>query len=176
MKNIIIAAVILAILGGGFLIVSSFSKSPSPEVTSSSQSPKQSETSTSQTVPGYSGNVLAGKSSPFLEFNKSDYEKALSEGKIIVLDFYANWCPICRAEAPALHAGFDGLTSDKVIGFRVNYEDSETDKDEEALAKQFNITYQHTKVILKDGKEFSKSLDSWTKERFDQEIEKALNS
>lgn len=174
MKNIIITAVVLAILGGGFFILSSLSKSPSPKVTSSPQLPKQSKTPTSQTVPGYSGNVLAGKSAPFLEFNKSDYEKALSEGKIIVFDFYANWCPICRAEEPALHAGFDGLTSDDVIGFRVNYNDSETDKDEEALAKQFNITYQHTKVILKDGKEYSKSLDSWTKEKFDQEISKAL--
>src|SRR3989344_7353244 len=61
-------------------------------------------------IEGYKGVVLAGSSSPFLEFNKSDYEKALISGKIIFLDFYANWCPICRAETPEIHAGFDSLT------------------------------------------------------------------
>ena len=118
--------------------------------------------------------VLAGKSSPFLEFSKADYEKALADNKIIILDFYANWCPICRAEAPILNSGFDSLTGDKIVGFRVNFKDSDTDKDEEKLTKDFNIPYQHTKVILKNGKEFSRSLDSWTKELFDSEVTKAL--
>ena len=95
-------------------------------------------------------------------------------GKIIVLDFYANWCPICRAEAPELKAGFDSLMTDAVIGFRVNFNDSDTDDDEKALAKQLAIPYQHTKVILKDGKEVLKSGDSWTRDDFTREVDKIL--
>lgn len=173
MKIFVATLIVIAILTAGlffFLNREQQSKKNQPQPTIQSKDTRSS----AQIHPGYSGALLAGKSAPFLEFTKVDYEKALSEGKIIILDFYANWCPICRAEEPALHAGFDGLASDKVIGFRVNYKDSETDQDEESLAKQFNITYQHTKVILKDGKEFSKSLDSWTKERFDEEISNAL--
>ena len=79
------------------------------------------------------GKILAGKSSPYIEFKKGEYDEALKSGKIIFLDFYANWCPICRGEAPEIQSGFDSLTSDKVIGFRVNYNDTETDDDEKKL-------------------------------------------
>jgi thiol:disulfide interchange protein len=117
-------------------------------------------------IEGYSGNVLAGKSALFLEFNLADYEKAKKEGKIILLDFYANWCPVCRAEEPEIFKGFDSLTSDRVIGFRVNFKDSDTDADEQALARELSIPYQHTKVILKNGQEVSRFTNQWTEQDF----------
>lgn len=173
MKNFAFIFFLAAIIfAGGFFILNQTKQTSTPPPQSTIQDTEGS--SSAQTIPGYQGRILAGESAPFLEFNKADYEKALSERKIILLNFYANWCPICRGEEEAIHAGFDGLTQDKVIGFRVNFNDSDTDSDEEALAKQFNIPYQHTKVILKNGKEISRSLDSWTKETFNQEITKAL--
>lgn len=125
-------------------------------------------------IEGYSGEVLAGNSAPYLVFNKADYDKAIASGKIVFLDFFANWCPICRAEAPEIKAGFDGLTRSDIVGFRVNYNDSDTDDDEKELAKQFGITYQHTKVILKDGREVFKSLDQWDRETFNSELSKVI--
>lgn len=173
MRNLLVGLVALAILGGGFFYLSTKKQvTPKPAV-----QPLQEESTTSaQTQNGYVGKVLAGTTSPFLEFKREDYNKALSENKIIVLNFYANWCPICRAEAPAIHEGFNSLTTDRLVGFRVNFNDSDTDKDEEALAKDFKIPYQHSKVILKNGKEFSRSLDSWDKAIFDQEVKKALSN
>lgn len=100
----------------------------------------------------YTGRVIAGKSSKLLRYNKADYDKAKSAGKIIFLNFYANWCPVCRAEAPEFNAGFDSLQTDKVIGFRVNWNDSETTDEDKQLARDFGITHQNTKIILKDGK------------------------
>ncbi len=120
------------------------------------------------------GKVISGKSSPFVEFTKAGYDKAISDGKIVFLDFYANWCPICRAEAPIIDSGFNGLTSDQVIGFRVNFNDPETDADEKALASELKIPYQHTKVILVDGKEVFRSTDQWKKEDFDSAMQRVL--
>jgi thiol-disulfide isomerase/thioredoxin len=127
-----------------------------------------------KTVPGYTGNVIAGSGSPYIEFNKADYDKAVAEGKVVFLDFYATWCPICRAEAPEIKAGFDGLSGDAVVGFRVNYNDPETDEEEKELAKQFAVTYQHTKVILVDGQQVLKDGETWTSERFAEEINKVI--
>ena len=118
------------------------------------------------------GAVLAGTASPYLEFTQESYQKALDDGKVIVLYFYADWCPLCKVEQKHTFAAFDELDNEKVIGFRVNYRDSDTDKNEEALAKQFGITYQHTKVILKDGKQILKAPDSWDKQRYLDEIMK----
>jgi thiol-disulfide isomerase/thioredoxin len=127
-----------------------------------------------QNSASYKGNVLAGNVAPFIIFNKEDYEKAKSENKIIVLDFYANWCPVCRAEEPEIFAGFDSLTSDRIIGFRVNYKDSDTDSDEQAMAREFNIPYQHTKIIVKNGVEVARFSTQWTRQDFSNAVNSAL--
>ena len=115
-------------------------------------------------VKGFSGNVLAGITSPFIEFNKQDYDKALASGELILLDFYATWCPICRAEEPEIFAGFNQLNNENVVGFRVNFNDPDTDSDEKNLATQFAVPYQHTKIILKNGKEVARYTDQWIKQ------------
>lgn len=112
----------------------------------------------------FTGNKIAGNTVAYIEFNQADYDAALSKGYIILLNFYADWCPICKAEAPRLHAGFDQLTVDNVVAFRVNYKDDQTDENEKQLAKQFNIPYQHTKVILKNGREIMRDENAWDTE------------
>ena len=122
---------------------------------------------------GYTGKVLAGtESTKYLDFNKADYDKALKEKKKILLYFYANWCPICKREQPETFAAFNEINDADLIGFRVNYRDSDTDDFEVELAKEFGVSYQHTKVILKDGQRTGKFPDSWDKERYLEELKK----
>ena len=124
-------------------------------------------------MPEYKGKVLAGtEKTKYLDFNKADYDKALKEKKKILLYFYANWCPICKVEQPNTFAAFNEIKDPDLIGFRVNYRDSDTDADEEAIAKEFGVSYQHTKVILKDGQRVLKAPDSWDKQRYFDELAK----
>ena len=51
-----------------------------------------------ETMMKYSGGVLAGKAAPLLDFVKADYDAAVKSDKLVVLYFYANWCPICKEE------------------------------------------------------------------------------
>src|SRR3989338_5666564 len=120
----------------------------------------KTEHESSQATATYLGNLLAGTASRYYEFNKADYDLALKENKIILLYFYANWCPICKVEEPKTFAAFSELNNDKVIGFRVNYRDNEVDEFEEDLARKFGVSYQHTKIILKDGERALKAPDS----------------
>ena len=167
-KNILIGGIIaLVIIIGGIIF---FSNQKSQSRKANNPQAQTENTSEGKMVSGYTGKVLAGSASSYLDFKKVDYDKALSSGKVIFLDFYANWCPICREEAPALKEGFDSLTTDKAIGFRVNYNDTDTDDDEKTLARQYSISSQHTKVILKDGKEVVRSLESWDKNEFINQI------
>jgi len=122
----------------------------------------------------FKGEVLAGSTSPLLDFNESDYKKALASDKLVTLYFYANWCPSCRIEFPKMQSAFNKLSGDNVIGFRVNYNDNQTDSAEKGLAKEFGVAYQHTKVFVKNGERILKSPETWDEARYTSEINKFL--
>ena len=121
--------------------------------------------------------ALAGSlEAPLLDFNANDYEAALGSEKLIVLYFYANWCPICKAEFPKMQDAFNELPDgSNVVGFRINYNDNETDSYEQDIAREFGVAYQHTKVFIKNGERVLKAPDSWEKERYLSEIGKFTN-
>ena len=120
----------------------------------------------------YKGQILAGTTSKYLDFTKADYDKALKENKKILLYFYASWCPLCKKEQPEIMAAFNELTDQDLVGFRVHYNDGEDNNDAKALTQQFQVPYQHTKVIIKDGKQVLKAPDSWGKQRYLTELAK----
>ncbi len=124
----------------------------------------------------YQGEVLAGGSSPLLTYNEADLNEVLSSDKLVVLYFYANWCPVCRAEVPHLKGAFDELSGDNVVGFLVHFNDTETTDPEEALAREHGVAYQHTKVFIKNGERVLKAPDSWQTERYLEEIASALGN
>lgn len=122
----------------------------------------------------FSGTVLAGSKAQVIDYNKPDFDKALAAKKLVVIYFYADWCPICRAEVPKMYEAFNELTSSDVVGFRVNYKDGFDDDHEKDLAREHGIGYQHTKVFVKNYERVLKSPESWDKERYLTEINNAL--
>ncbi|MEX2055120.1 MAG: redoxin domain-containing protein [Candidatus Andersenbacteria bacterium] len=124
------------------------------------------------TAPGttYTGTRLAGNVAPLLDFTLADFTAAKNSGNLVVLYFYADWCPECREEFPKMQQAFNELTADNVIAFRVNYKDNFTDTDEVALAREHGIAYQHTKVFIKNDQQLLKSPETWEKDRYLQEI------
>lgn len=123
-----------------------------------------------------SGKVLAGTKSFLIDFNMQDYGVALQSNKLVVLYFYATWCPICKEEIKSLYEAFHSIKNDSVVGFRVNYNDKDTDKDEEALAREYGVAYQHTKVFIKNKERILKSPEGWNTARYSTEIQNALAS
>lgn len=106
-------------------------------------------------------------------FTKARYDQAKTEGKIVFLEFYASWCPICATQEPQIEAAFDEITDESIIGFRVNYNDGDTDDDEKNLAREFGVSYQHTHVIVDaSGNVKAKSLEYWGKDKVLEEIQK----
>jgi len=176
---LVIAIVAFALVIAGIAYYASQQQGNEAEKTQepfdATQGKEKEEETMMPAMTNYSGKVLAGKSSPLLDFAKIDYDMAKNSDKLVVLYFYANWCPICKEEvANALYPAFNELTGDRVIGFRVNYNDNETDGDERNLAREFGIAYQHTKVFLKNAQRILKSPESWNKDRYINEIMKAL--
>jgi thiol-disulfide isomerase/thioredoxin len=84
-------------------------------------------------------------STKYLEHNQSVLTK--TAGYRRVLFFYASWCPTCRPADADFRTNEAKIPEDVRI-IRVNYNDPQTDAEETALAKQYQITYQHTFVQI----------------------------
>ena len=153
-----------------FLFIACTTQELSQQASIESEIKVNEPTTTIPQSPDYLGTTLAGSITPYLDFQKQDYEKALQENKIIFLNFYAGWCPICQNEQPGIFSAFSKLDNPNIIGFRINYKDSYTDEDEIDLARKYGITYQHTKVILKDGEVIKKELSQWGEEKTINEL------
>lgn len=108
--------------------------------------------------------LLAGTTSQYYEFSQAEFNKAVDDHKVIYLEFYATWCPTCKAQEPSILAAFQKLTDPNLTGFRVNYNDNFTDLDEKALSERYNVTYQHTKVILHDGEVLFNKNEIWNEQ------------
>lgn len=60
-------------------------------------------------------------------------------GKVVVLNFWASWCPPCREEAPALERVWRQYKDKGVLFIGVNW--SDTEDAARAYLAEFNITY-----------------------------------
>lgn len=152
------------------------------ESDSSAATPKAQESATTETKPvntspdtvSFSGTVIAGTTTPLIEFNQADYDSANDEGYVVLLYYYANWCPECKVEFEDTKKAFDKMGYKNVVGFRVHFNDDDTTDAEEELAKEFGVAYQHTKVILKNGERVLKSPSSWKTDQYLSEVKKVV--
>ncbi len=60
-------------------------------------------------------------------------------GKVVFLNFWASWCPPCRAEAKTLEAAWQQYKDQEVVFLGIDIQD--TDQDARAFLKEFGITY-----------------------------------
>lgn len=74
-------------------------------------------------------------------------EKVLKSDKVVLVDFWAEWCPPCRAMAPILHDVADEL--DKIVDIvKVNIEDG---NENSALAVEYKVSSIPNMNVFKGG-------------------------
>lgn len=95
-----------------------------------------------------------------------DFNKVISENKLVLVDFYADWCGPCKMLAPIIHEIKEEL-SEIVYVIKVNVDE------EEELANKFNIYSIPTLVLIKDGKELDRKIGYNTKQILVDWINKA---
>ncbi len=105
-------------------------------------------------TPTISETTATNPSSKYQQFESGILERL--SGKRVVLFFYANWCPTCKAAQKDFESNQEQIPDDTML-IRINYNDSDTDSEEKELAEKYNITYQHTFVwIGSNGEQLAK--------------------
>ena len=88
-------------------------------------------------------------------YNKVDFDKALSDGKVVVVSSWIKYCTSCASQMKVLKKAKNDFDNVEYFAFDV------TNKE---IAKFFNVQYQTTLLIFKDNKEVYRSIGETTKE------------
>ena len=96
-------------------------------------------------------------------FNKELFDKAQSEGKVVVVSSWIKYCPSCASQMKVLEKAKNDFDSIEYFAFDV------TNK---KISDMFSVQYQTTLLIFKNNKEVYRSIGEIKKEA----IYKALKS
>ena len=88
-------------------------------------------------------------------FKKELFDKALSDGKVVVVSSWIKYCTSCASQMKVLEKAKNDFDNIKYFAFDV------TNKE---IAKLFNVQYQTTLLIFKDNREVYRSIGETTKE------------
>ncbi len=88
-------------------------------------------------------------------YSKGLFDKALSEGKIVVVSSWIKYCTSCASQMKVLEKAKNDFDNMEYFAFDVANEE---------IAKFFNVQYQTTLLIFKDNKEVYRSIGETTKE------------
>ena len=80
-----------------------------------------------------------------ISFAGESYTLEALQGQIVVLNFWANWCPPCHAEAPDLQDIYEEYADDGVLLLGVDYLDIQTDA--LSFIERYGITYPNAPDI-----------------------------
>jgi thioredoxin 1 len=107
--------------------------------------------------------ALAGEIKPY---SQAEFNKLAAEGKPILLDFRADWCTICAAQAPVIQQLTAQSKYNDLTTFTIDF-----DRDT-ALLKASKVEIQSTLIVLTGKHEQGRSVGDTSREG----IERLLNN
>ena len=88
-------------------------------------------------------------------YNKKLFDKALSDGKVVVVSSWIKYCTSCASQMKVLNKAKKDFDNIEYFTFDVRNNE---------IADFFNVQYQTTLLIFKDNKEVYRSIGETTKE------------
>ncbi len=101
-------------------------------------------------------------------FTQSGFNQLQQEGKSILVEIHAPWCPTCRAQAPVIDMLLKKKEYQSINALRVDF-----DSQKEAL-KAFNVSRQSTLIVYKGSKEMGRSTGDTSPANIEKLIQKAI--
>ena len=109
----------------------------------------------------FSANCLEKKST----FNKELFNKAQSEGKLVVVSSWTKYCSSCASQMKVLDKAKNEFDNIEFLTFEIKNKE---------IANLLNVQYQTTLLIFKDNKEVYRSIGETTKDLIYEAIKSSI--
>ena len=110
--------------------------------------------------------AMAGEIRPFTQ---AAFDKLTHEGKPVVLDISAPWCPTCKAQKPLIDGLMQQAAYRDVTLMTIDFDTAKP------TLKKFKVSMQSTLVAFKGAKEVGRSVGDTTPAGLEGLIQKTLN-
>ena len=87
-----------------------------------------------------------------IPFTQAAFEQAQAQNKPILVDIYAPWCPVCRAQEPVIERMAAMPENAELVIFRVDFDDQ---KD---VVRQFRAQRQSTLIAYRGREETGRNV------------------
>ena len=104
-----------------------------------------------------------------LPYRPDTLDRLLADGRPVVVDFHADWCPTCRAQAPIIKDLSSKPEFKDLTVLIANYDT------ELPLRKSLNVSQQSTLVVFRHGKEVASSTGQTSPEKLAALLRQALS-
>ena len=98
-------------------------------------------------------------------FKKELFDKALSDGKVVVISSWIKYCTSCASQMKVLDKAKNDFDNIEIFSFNI------TNKE---IAKLFDVQYQTTLLIFKDNKEVYRSIGETSKDLIYEAIQSSI--
>jgi thioredoxin 1 len=109
----------------------------------------------------FSANALEKKTT----FNKELFDKAQSDGKIVVVSSWIKYCSSCASQMKILNKAKNEFNNIEYFAFEVINKE---------ISKLLNVQYQTTLLIFKDNKEVYRSIGETSRDAIYKAIESSI--
>lgn len=101
-------------------------------------------------------------------FDPAAFDALMKQGKPVVVDIHADWCPTCRAQEPILKQLLETPELKGLTRLTVDFDQ------QKSVVKSFKVQYQSTLIVFKGGREVGRSTGDTNKDRIAALLRKAL--
>ena len=98
-------------------------------------------------------------------FNKELFDKAQSEGKVVVVSSWIKYCTSCASQMKVLDKAKNDFDNIEIFSFNIKNKE---------IAKLFDVQYQTTLLIFKDNKEVYRSIGETSKDLIYEAIQSSI--
>lgn len=101
-------------------------------------------------------------------YSEAAFSQAKKEGKTLLLDFHAPWCPVCQRQEPVLQKLLDRPEFGHIVALKVDYDWVPE------LKKELGVSRQSTLVVFKGSSEVSRLVGSTEAHEIETLLRQAL--